>query len=273
MLIRIALTFSLVLFSFGSRAAATPAEIENFDIRYYDPANYGLRDLVFEIRMSNLLDTMKERLNLKDLVDIYFKIYWMYPGKYKVDVEGLPAGFKEIKAELKSMVKNRLDFVIPQRLSPKVRSYELESKKSKAGTTITGIDKTHTRAVNEIRLSFDGGGKLTGFKTMSPMGVNTSQMKMSAKSWSHNKWVVDDLVVKTVQGIQMTQINHNVEYENIDGFGFPKKVKVETVRKLIRPTSEKAEDKGMSISTEVKFSKYEVNTGKAQRYITQGLRK
>ncbi|TNE96214.1 MAG: hypothetical protein EP326_13760 [Deltaproteobacteria bacterium] len=256
-----------------ANATATPPEIENFDIRYYDPSNYGLRDLVFEMRMSNLVETMKQRLQIKDLVDVYFKIYWMYPGKYKVDVEGLPAGFKEIKSELKAMVKNRLDFVIPEKLSPKVRSYELKAQKSKKGTTIVGTDKTHTRAVNEIRLSFDGGGKLTGFKTMSPMGVNTSEMKMSAKSWSHNKWVVDRLIVKSIQGIQMTEINHDVEYENVDGFGFPKKVEVMTTRKLVKPESVKSKDEQLKLKTEVMFSKYEVNTGKAQRYITQGLRK
>lgn len=254
-------------------ASAAPPEIENFDIRYYDPSNYGLRDLVFEIRMTNLVETMKQRLQIKDLVDVYFKIYWMYPGKYKVDVEGLPAGFKEIKAELKSMVKNRLDFVIPQKLSPKVRSYDLKSKKSKRGTTIVGVDKTHTRAVNEIRLSFDGGGKLTGFKTMSPMGVNTSEMKMSAKSWSHNKWVVDRLTVKSIQGIQMTEINHDVKYKNVDGFGFPEKVEVSTTRKLVKPQPVKNKREQLKLKTEVQFSKYEVNTGKAQRYITQGLRK
>ncbi len=256
-----------------AHATATPPEIENFDIRYYDPSNYGLRDLVFEIRMTNLVETMKQRLQIKDLVDVYFKIYWMYPGKYKVDVEGLPAGFNEIKNELKTMVKNRLDFVIPQKLSPKVRSYDLKSKKSKKGTTIVGTDKTHTRAVNEIRLSFDGGGKLTGFKTMSPMGVNSSEMKMSAKSWSHNKWVVDRLVVKAIQGIQMTEIRHDVKYENVDGFGFPNKVEVKTTRKLVKPKSVKDKSDELELKTEVLFSKYEVNTGKAQRYITQGLRK
>lgn len=262
-----------MFYSLNISATSTPAEIENFDIKYYDPANYGLKDLVFEIRMTNLVKTMKQRLNIKDLADVYFKIYWMYPGKFKVDVEGLPLGFKEIKAELKTMVKNRLDFVIPQRLSPKVRSYALKSKKSKRGTTIVGTDKTHTRAVNEIRLSFDGDGKLTGFKTMSPMGVNTSKMKMSAKSWSHNKWVVDNLLIKSIQGIQMTEINHKVEYENVDGFGFPKNVKVITSRKLVKPKSQKDKKGKLELQTEVKFSKYEVNTGKAQRYITQGLRK
>lgn len=271
---KIFIILSLFLSVNFAHASATPPEIENFDIRYYDPANYGLRDLVFEIRMTNLVETMKQRLQIKDLVDVYFKVYWMYPGKYKVDVEGLPGGFKEIKAELKSMVKNRLDFVIPQKLSPKVRSYDLKSKKSKRGTTIVGVDKTHTRAVNEIRLNFDGGGKLTGFKTLSPMGVNTSEMKMSAKAWSHNKWVVDRLIVKSIQGIQMTEINHDVEYENIDGFGFPKKVEVVTTRKLVKPQPvKKKKDNQLKLKTEVLFSKYEVNTGKAQRYITQGLRK
>jgi hypothetical protein len=262
-----------ILTSFASislNAANTPAEIENFDIRYYHPVNYGLKDLVFEVRVRNLLETLNKRLSLGTLADIYFKVYWMMPGKYKLEVNGLPRGFKEIKSELKNMIKNRLDFVIPLKLAPKVRSYSLQSKKLKSGTSIVGKDKTHTRAINEIRLKFNNKGMLRGFKTFSPMGVNNSKFEMSAKGWSHNKWVVDALTVESIQGIQKTSMKHKIDYLSIDGFGFPLKVKISTSQELLKTKDSKAAKSSRKLDSEIMFSKYEVNTGKAQRYIIQG---
>ncbi|MBT7608508.1 MAG: hypothetical protein HN576_02050 [Bacteriovoracaceae bacterium] len=253
-------------------ATNTPAEVENFDIRYYHPVNYGLKDLVFEVRVKNLLEKLNKRLSLGALADVYFKVYWMMPGKYKLEVNGLPKGFKEIKAELKSMIKNRLDFVIPLKLAPKIRSYSLTSSKLKSGTRIVGMDRTHTRAVNEIQLKFNRKGMLEGFKTLSPMGVNNSKFKMSAKGWSHNKWVVDTLTVDSIQGIQKTSMRHKINYVPIDGFGFPVKVVISTSQEILHTKSSKASKSKRELNTEILFSKYEVNTGKAQRYITQGKR-
>jgi hypothetical protein len=263
--------FTTLLTSFAG-GAATPVEIENFDIRYYHPVNYGLKDLVFEVRIKNLLESLNKRLSLGTLSDIYFKVYWMLPGKYKIEVAGLPKGFKEIKSELKSMIKNRLDFVIPEKLAPKVRSYSLQSKKIKSGMTIIGKDKTHTRAVNEIRLRFNRKGMLEGFKTLSPMGVNNSHFKMSAKGWSHNKWLVDKLTVDSIQGIQKTSMKHKVDYVAIDGFGFPSKVVISTTQELMETKTSKAAKSKREHKSEILFSSYEVNTGKAQRFITLGKR-
>ena len=262
-----------VLPIFSSNGANTPAEIENFDIRYYHPANYGLKDLVFEVRVKNLLENLNKNLSLGTLADVYFKVYWMMPGKYKIEVAGLPKGFKEIKSDLKNLIKNRLDFVIPQKLAPKVRSYSLTSRKSKKGVQIIGRDKTHTKAVNEIQLDFNKKGMLSKYKSMSPMGVNSSSIRMSAKGWSHNKWLIDNLKIDTIQGINKITMSHDVDYLSIDGFGFPAKVTITTSSELMKTKKSKARKTSNPVTSEILFSKYEVNTGKAQKQIIQGVRK
>ena len=250
-----------------------PVEIENFDIRYYHPANYGLKDLVFEIRVKNLLEQINKEMSLGTLSDVYYKIFWMMPGKYKIEVEGFPKGFKEIKTKLRNLIKSQLDFVIPQKLAPKVRSYSLVKSKGKSGTEIAGEDKTHTREFNYINLKFKKNGVLEELKMTAPNIANTKKYKMSAKGWSHNKWLIDESINEIVQGKYKTTQKLKVKYLSIDGFGFPKKITSTLSRSVTDKKLKKLiKNKNAKIESEFIFSKYEVNTGKAQRYITKGLK-
>ena len=51
-------------------------EIEQYEIRSYDPQKNGLTDLVFEARIENLTDILNKAQTFGKLVDVYFKIYW-----------------------------------------------------------------------------------------------------------------------------------------------------------------------------------------------------
>ncbi len=262
----------IFLFSLKAFPVLASSEIENFDIRYYHPANYGLKDLVFEVRVKNLLESLNRKLSLGRVVDVHFKIYWMLPGKYKIEVAGLPKGFKELKSELRNMIKNRLDFVIPQKLAPRVRSYSLTRKKLKNEVNIIAKDKTHTRLISEIRLKFNKKGMLKSLKTLSPAGVNNSLMKMTAKSWSHNKWLIDVLTVNKTQGVQKTSMKYKIDYLSIDGLGFPKKISILTTQELLQTRGAKSKKNERKVESEIIFSKYEINSGKAKRFIVKGLR-
>jgi len=244
------------------------AEVEQFDLRYYHPENYGLKDLVFEIRISDLVKRLNANKALGKLEDVYYKVYWMFPGEYRIEINGLPNGFAQMKRGLKQMIKSRLDFVIPQKLAPKVRSYKLSSSKKSGGVLVKGVDQTHTKPVNEINLLFDARGKLKEFKTFSPVGVNNSEMKLNVKPWSHNKWVVDNLKV-TNSGTQITTIDYELDYTTIAGFGFPEKIDITTEVKPYETNSKNVQ----TVKSTLLFSTYEVNTGKAQRYIMKGLKK
>lgn len=264
---KLLITF-LVMMSANSYAASKPAElVENFDLRYYHPQINNLKDLAFKIRISNLKENVLKSIPLSKLDDLYYSVFWITPGRYHVEVHGLPTGYTELKNELKALIQNRLDFVLPQKLAPKVRSYSLKSTDgSSESLKIEGVDKTHQRGINKIEIEFDKKGKLKSFVTKSPMGSQKSVMSMSPKSWSKNKWVVDNITIFSTQGLQTTKMKNELIYKNYDGFGFPEKVIVTTTQEFIL-RDKKRKKKKRTIKTEIIFSDYVINKGVAKKRI------
>ncbi len=243
----------------------TPEVIQTFDVRTYSPVNYSLKDLTFEIRLKKLTDIVKKRLVDIKIEEVFFKVYWVFPGRFDIQVEGMPKGFHEIKNELKTLVINRLDYVVPQKLMPKLRSYQLKESKTSRGTLVIAADLTQQKSVNEIKMFFDKGGKLVSFNTSSPAGAQKSKMVMSPKSWSHNKWVVDRVVSRSIAGIQTTKIENDIKYFNKDGFGFPQTISILTTQKIQAP-SPKARPQERQVRSTINFSNYRVNSGEAKKY-------
>lgn len=252
----------------NSHAVSKPAEIvENFDLRYYHPQLQSLKDLSFKIRISNLKENVLKTIPLSKLDDLYYTVYWITPGRFHVEVNGLPKGYVELRNELIALIKNRLDFVLPQKLAPKVRSYSLKTISELEGLRkIEGVDKTHQKGINKIEIEFDKKGRLRSFTTKSPMGSQKSIMNMSPKSWSKNKWVVDDITVFSTQGLQTTKMKNEMIYKNYGGYGFPEKVVVTTTQELILQNKKKKKEK-RTIRTEILFSDYKVNKGIAKKRI------
>ncbi len=240
--------------------------VESFDLRSYNPIKNGLKEFTCEIRVEGLTDRLKKELvslNIKN--EVYYKLYWLYPGKMDLVVEGLPKGFLELKANLKSLVVNRIDYLVPQELGKRLRSYELEIKKLKVGTMVKGLDPTNNRAVNKIELFFDDDQRLSSYKSFSPLGFQESKFKYKKKSWSKNKLVLEESSAKTIQGPQVTEIDTEINYENQVGFGFPEEIQIKTTQYVVAPGKEekKQERKG---KTKITFSNYKINSGTAQEY-------
>ena len=237
-------------------------EVKKFDVAFYYPQDFKLKDLSFEIRVKGLNKQLQERLFSKKIKDVHYKVYWVYPGKFHVQVKGLPKGFFEIKNELKNLIKERLDFVIPQKMIPKLRSYSLKRKVIGNEVVVTGQDDTQVKAINEIKLTFDKSGKLKKFKTFSPSGNSESIFTMLVKSWSHNRWVLEEVVANSMLGVQKMQIKQKISYTNVDGFGFPERVLVTTTRELSSSINNEKQPSSSSIESEILFTNYQVNTGK-----------
>lgn len=267
---RVVSLFVFLIFSLNIYSKNIP-EVNEFDIRYYHPENYGLKDLVFEVRVSNLVDTLNKKQSYGKIEDLYFKVYWMFPGQYEIVVNGFPKGFKEVKYQLKQMIKNRLDFVVPLKLAPRVRSYELSYFETKGAKGVKGKDRTGSRSVSEIQLKFKSNGMLEEFKSFSPTGVNTSKFELGVKGWSNNKWVVDRMVVRLIQGVQLTTIENEFDYKSFSGFGFPSKVDIKTTQEIM--TNNGGKPNKRSVNSTIEFSKYEINTGKAVRFMVKGIKK
>jgi hypothetical protein len=177
----------------------------------------------------------------------------------------LPKGFLELRRNLKNLVASRIDYIIPQELAPKLRSYELKIKKTASGFLVTGEDPTNNKAVNRLEVGFTKDGRLSRYKSYSPLGFQQSGFSYAKKSWSKNKWVLEQVKAKMIQGPQITESKTSITYGNQVGFGFPVEVSVKTKQYVAAPGKEerKLERTGGS---EILFSKYKVNSGVAQKY-------
>ena len=253
-----------VLLSFSPINAQS--EVSDFDLISYNPVKVGLKDFYCELRVEGLTEQIKkEYVTLKINDEIYYKVYWMYPGKVDLVVEGLPKGFDQLKAKLAALVINRLDFIVPQDLSTKMRGYKLTKK----GSMYEGVDPTNKRPVNKIEISFNGEGVLKHYKSYSPLGFQNSDFSYGKKSWSKNKWVLEKIVAKAIQGPQVTETVTEISYDNFAGFGMPTSIDVDTTQRVSAPgkSEKKIEREG---ETELKFSNYQINVNVAAKHFRNG---
>lgn len=250
-------------------------EIEQYEIRSYDPQKSGLTDLVFEARIENLTEILNKAQTFGKLVDVYFKIYWLSPSQYTIEVMGLPKGFVEVRSDLSDLIKGKLEFIIPEKFSEKFKAYTLKAEPIADGKLIKAIDDTYTMAVPEIDMVFDSSGKLKTVQTKSTYSPVKTEFFQSAKAWSQGKLVMDKIVTTSKQGLTAMTTTNIVDYVTVNGMGFPSKVTIKNIAETIIPATKKEKEKKVKneSGTIVKFAKYEVNSGKAQRFMMEGLRR
>ena len=261
-----------ILFLTSVFAETKIEELEQFEIRSYSPQSLGVKDLVFEARIEGLKNIIEKNLVVGKLEDLYFKIYWINAGDFRVEVMGLPKGFTEVKDDLKQLIKGKLDFVIPEKFSTKLKPYTLKVEPILDGKLVKAIDETYTLAIPEIDITFDKSNKLKFIETKLSQSPVRTEFFHSPKSWSNNKLVLDKVVsISGVKGASLT-IDNDVEYVNVGGVGFPSKLVVKNTSEYMTAPTEKEKSKieKKDVITKVFFTKYEVNTGKAQRFITEG---
>lgn len=259
--------FCLLTLVLSFNAYSQMAEIEEFDLRMYNPKKFNLKDLVFEARISNLKQILDEKKVFGDLIDVYYKVHWIFPGEYRITIEGLPKGFKELKEELISLILTRLDFVIPEDFSPRFRAYSFKKESTANGVRLLGEDKTHTRPIDRIQLDFDKRNLLRDFHTFSPAGTTQTTFNFDTKRWSQNKWVLHGMKTTTTAGNVSSVSEMDFEYEAIAGIGLPSSITVKMTQSLILPDEVKDRPKPQEVEYSINFTSYEVNTGKAAAYI------
>ena len=249
-------------------------EFEQYEIRSYDPQKSGLTDLVFEARVDNLTEILNKTQTFGKLVDVYFKIYWVTPNQYKIEVMGLPKGFDEVREDLSTLIKGKLEFVIPEKFSNQYKGYTFKVEPIADGKLIKAIDDTFTMAIPEVDLVFDKNARLKTVENKSTVVMKT-EFFQSPKSWSNNKIVMDKIVSVSKQGPATTTVTNTIEYQSTTGMGFPSKIAVKTVTEAMVPATKKDKEKKLKneSGTTIHFSKYEVDTGKAQRFISEGIRR
>lgn len=260
----------LLLSTIGALSAQDKIEeLEQYEIRSYAPQKTGVNDLVFEARIDNLTEMLSKNLVLGKLVDVSFKIHWLSPSEYKIEVLGLPKGFVEIKSDLAALIKGKLEFVLPEKFSEKFKGYSLKAEPIADGKLIRAIDATYTMAVPEVDIVIDKSGQLKSVETRATMSAVKTEFSYSPKSWSNNKLVLDKVVQKSKQGVATLTTTNDLEYISVNGIGFPSKITVKNVSEITVPASEKEKAKKVKneSGTTIRFTKYEVNSGKAKQNI------
>ena len=262
----------ITLFHFTVAQAAKPKArdlIVKFDESFYHPANYGLSDLYFKLRVSNLKEMLNAQKSYGKIDDVYFDIYWMAPGKFEIEVQGLPNGFDQIKNGLKQMVLSRMDFVVPEKMQPKLRGYTQTVEENKSGYVLKGVDKTYTKNITEVFMRFDKSGKLTSYNTKAASGTMKVNFDMSSEKGSHNKWLIKKMEVESFQGARVAKTTNTAKYLQMEGVVLPKEISIKTEIKVNVPQKNmKKEDPPRVVQHSLIFSDYEVNTGKAMKKIT-----
>lgn len=274
-IISLAMLVSFIV-GFKSVHAAVPAVVEQYEIRAYDPQKMGLKDLVFEARIDNLTETLTKLGNFGTLSDLHFKIYWISPGQYKIDVNGLPKGFAEVRSDLSMLIQGKLEFVIPEMFSSKFQNAAFTSENTAEGTLLTVSDPSSVGLnMPGLNVLFDKAGKLKSISN--PMGAQNIRTEFftAPKAWSQNKLVLDKIVTITTQGIQKSVVTNALQYATVSGMGFPTTLKISNVIEAKMPAHGKEKEKVLKQETGsvIKFTNYEVNTGKAQRYMKEGLKR
>ncbi len=256
----------LSLFILLNLGVSASNPVEDFDLRSYSPVKNGLKDLYCEIRIKGLAKKIREQfITLKIKDEVFFKFYWVYPGKLEFVVEGLPSGFSELKDNLKRLIVSRADYIIPQKLFPKLRSYQLNVKKSGKDFLVKADDPTNGKTINKMEMKFTGDGRLSQYKSYSPLGFEESKFSYLKKSWSKNKWVLEKVEAKAIQGPQVTESTSVIKFENNVGYGLPVKVDIVS-RQYVAAPGKKERLQERSGGSQVTFSNYKVNSGIARKF-------
>lgn len=238
---------------------------ETYDVRSYSPIKLGVRDLTFTIKVDGLVESIKKRIPTLEVKEIYYKVYWVVSEKPKdnkiqIDIYGLGKGFSQLKEELRALVVNRLDFVIPQNLSNQFANYKLEQD----AKTVRAIDKSNIATVPKVEIHFDNDGKIDRMETRSPLGFQKSKLEMDVMPWSKNKWVLKTYENNNILGPQITNMITKIEYEIVNGVGLPSTVNINQTQKI--PQGGNKEYNEFKSELNIRFSDYKVNTGGALEY-------
>lgn len=239
--------------------------IRAFDVSSYRPQDKGLKELVVQVDISNLTKQLNDQLIFGKLKNVYFKLYWVYPAQYDVEVIGLPNGFNEIKNELRSLVASRLDVIVPSMLEKKFEGYALKHSVKDNKDQIIATDTTQMKLINEIKAVFDKDGKLMSLVNQKPMMTEESELSLIKKSFSENKWIIDEISVKVNEGAQTTFIKTKIEYNSVEGYALPVKIASHTKQVLAQGQDKKPIER--EIDSSVEFKSYKINSGEASSFL------
>jgi len=238
--------------------------MQRFDIGMYRPTDAGAKDLVLILKTPQLANTVKQKFVLLKDSNPQYKIYWAAPDKLFVDVQGLPEGFKDLKNELRLAVVDKIEYILPVSLEKKLKGYDLRTQDNADGKKLIAEDKTGKMDINRLEFNINKAGQITQIDSFGTRGPSKTFFNYSQTE--NNKWLVTKIENVVERGPIKVVTTNNIIYSKVSGFYFPEKL----ISKSSQENMVKDKVKKVEIgTTEYLFESYEVNTGKAQKFISQ----
>ncbi len=251
--------FLVVIFSFKQAHSEKIGIFEDHKIRSYSPVKVGVKDMLFDVRIKGIKDLIRGQTAITSLDDVYFRVYWYFPDRYKVVVEGLPEGFKVLRNNLKIIVKPYIDLIFSEEVITQFSRYPYVVDEKEKNSY---LKKKTTTDLSEINVKFNKDGLLKVINSKSPYSRISTEFDYSKKSWSKGKFVTDKIIISEIsQGIKSVK-EMNITHGLISGTGLPESIVV--TERFLRDDKEINRN-----SININFSNYVLNTGKA-RSILQG---
>jgi hypothetical protein len=256
--------FLMISFCLVSLVVNSNEVVKRFDIGMYKPNEAGVKDLVFVIKAPQLANTIKEKFALLKDSNPQYKVYWSTPDKVFIDVQGLPTGFKDLKNELRLAVVDKLEYIMPVALEKKIQGYDLRAQEMGAVKKLIAEDKTGRLDVNRLEFEINKAGQVVQIDSYGTRGPNRTNFTYSQTE--NNKWLISKIENTVERGPTKVITSNSLTYSKVSGFYFPEKLLSKTTQVV------NVKDKIQKVelgSTEYLFEAYEVNSGKAQKFISQ----
>ena len=183
----------LIILSMSSLPQFAKSQVKNIweevDVRYYYPLDQGIRDLSFVIKQKGLEDYVKKSFALKNVKNLAVKVFYLQPDALRVEVLGLPDGFNELRAKIKSIVAPYIAFAIPTRFIDRYQTYQFTKINKNKGYVLKGVDPKYQSAIPEFKMEFDRDSRLVRTSANTPQGSNQTIFDYTRKSWSNGKYI------------------------------------------------------------------------------------
>ncbi len=234
------------------------------DERTYTPRVKGLKDVFFEMSSPEVTKQLNDQMVLGRVTDAVFRVYWTaQPERLDMDVKGLPAGFHEVKEELKASMASRFEHVVPVPLEKKFSSYQLRPVPGRTRFLIAS-DPKGLMPVPEFELEFDVEGRLQTSRAKKPVGTVVTRYTYGKFPWADSKGVLVKIEVVGEEGPLTTHSTVEITYETHAGIGLPSMVK-SVSRQTLRPPGATSPVE-RSTQEVLHLKAYRVNVGEGMKW-------
>jgi hypothetical protein len=259
--------FALLIWQLPNvNAEITLSELNDIDAKMYRPEADGVRDLYVELELTGLKELINQQKNYGVIQELYFKVYWLHPGKLEIEVEGLPKGFIELRSSLIEQVRPYLIYLFPESIKNQLRSFQVK-RGNKKSLQIVAKDISYQSPITEMVLDFDNRFLMEKIVYKKPLGTETLNLSYQVHQKVSNKFVIQEITSSSYLGLNTLKSNTVVKYNNVGIWFLPVQVKTSTTHEISETVTEGNKPAPKRVESILNFKNYKVNEGVAHSKI------